>query len=77
MFCDVGNPEFVREEPVELAVNEVIGGHYPVQPLHLRRPRKSGGLGMTHENGDEPLADPNTHPEGQLGVDAPGTVGLP
>lgn len=77
MFRDVGNPEFVRGESVEFAMNEVVGGRHPVRPFDLRRSGKSGDPGMTHQNGDEPLADPNAHSEGEFRVNAPGTIGLP
>ena len=77
MFRDVGNPEFVRGEPVEFAVDEVVCGRNAVQPFHLRRPGKSGNPGIAHQNGDEPLADPNIHSEGEFRVHAPGTIGLP
>jgi hypothetical protein len=64
MFLDVGNPEFVRGKPVELAMNEVIGGRNAVQALHLRRTLEPGDPGMAHQDSDEALADPNAHPEG-------------
>ena len=62
-------------------MNEVIGGRNRVQPPHLRRPfaglSEPGDPGLTHQDSDETLADPNANPEGQLGVDAPRPVGLP
>lgn len=48
-----------------------------MQPSHLRRPRKSSDPGLAHQDSDEPLADPNTHPEREFRMHAPGTIGLP
>jgi hypothetical protein len=62
---------------MELAVDEIIGGRNTVQALHFRGPRKSGDAGLTHQNGHESLADSDPHPEGELSVHPPGTIGLP
>ena len=62
---------------MELAMNKVIGRHHAVQSFHFRRTRKTGDPGLIHQDGDEPLADPNTHSEGEFGMHAARTKGLP
>lgn len=57
-------------------MNEVIGGRNPVYSLHLPRPRKPVNPALTHQDGDEALAEPNTHYQGEFPMYAPGTVGL-
>ena len=49
----------------------------PCSRFILAGPSEPGDPGLTHQDSDETLADPNAHPEGQLGVDAPTPVGLP
>ena len=37
MFGDVGDPQLVGRQPVELAVHQVIGGGHTLELLHLGR----------------------------------------
>lgn len=77
VFRGVGNPKFVRGEPLERAMSEFVRVRRTAQPFHLHRPGNSGAPRPAQQHGDRSLADPNVHSQGEPRVHSPATMGLP
>src|SRR5665811_798715 len=75
VLCDVGDPQLVRSQPVELAVDQVVGGHDATKAFDPGRSGQAVDRGVMHQDRDEAFADLDPHAEGELGVHAPGPVG--
>jgi hypothetical protein len=77
MLGDVRDPELVRRETVEFAMDEVIAGGDATEAFDLRRPGQAGDSGQAHQLRDQMLADGDVHAAGQFGMDPAGSVGAP
>jgi hypothetical protein len=72
---DVGDPQLVRSNPVELAVDEVSGRDDTARPLDPGRSGQPVDPGVVRQGEHQPGGDRHVHRHGQLGVHAPVAVG--
>ena len=75
MFRDVSDPELVELAAGKLALHEVVARGHALDPLHLRRSRKSRDSGVVHEGSDEVHADVDPTALHQFGVYPSRSVG--
>src|SRR5665648_250308 len=66
VLCDVGDPQLVRSQPVELAVDQVVGAHDATKAFDPRGPRQAVDRGVMHQDRDEAFADLHSHAAGEV-----------
>lgn len=77
MLRNVGHPQLIWCQPVELAVHQMIGGHYAAQPFDPDRTGQTINAGERHQDRHRAWADCDPHAKSEFGVDAAIAVGAP
>ncbi len=75
MLGDVGDPQLVRVQSMEVSVDQIVGSDDPAQPLDPCRAGKPDNARLIHQQPHGALAHGDPHAQGELGVHAPVSVG--
>ena len=70
MHCSVCHPEFVRQQPVDLAMRKIVSSRDAFQLLHPSRPGSPYIALFVISNDDQPTRTWGLHPDSELGMDA-------
>lgn len=71
MLRDIGDPQLVHREAMELPIHQAIGRGDPLEALDTGGPGEVSDSRTSHQDGDEPTRAGDAHADGELGVDAP------